>query len=419
MTLDPRGHQAPAVSAASPLASRVALWSVVDSVTGSVFSTGTYLVMTWFVSGTEFGVAMLALAVAQTLSAAVESLFLDYVVSRPELTREQLGVFHGATMLVAAILAAALVCVAPALELALGAPGLGHALQALSFIILCSGLSAVPLACLKRDLAFATLARRTVVVRILACLLGLWLAHAKAGLWAVIGQQLALSLANTLVLLFIRPLALAQPLQPAILRPALSFVAGGFLPGLIAGNINRLLTFAMGFVAGPQDVAFVGMAARILDALTFPVLGGLGQVTLPILARARARGYPIAETYRKAATITTAIAMPVFFGLAVSAMPFTGSFLAARWAPTGAFLTLLAVERGLRVQCATNAALLTALGRTPFNLKISVVDLCTGMLLLYALRAHGPRVALVGWCLKAAVYIPISTLVTAYLARIS
>ena len=407
------------MTTSSPRSSRAALWSMADAVTASVFSTLTYLIMSWFIPTAEFGVGMLAIAVAMIVGSAVEALFSDYIIANPRLRRVQLRVLGGASLTVAVTLAVAMVLAAPVIQRATGAPNLAVALRALTSVVLCAGLSAVPLACLKRDMAFATLARRTVVVRLLSCGLGLVLALRGFGLWSIVGQQIALSGVNAVVLLTIRPVGFGPPWRFRTLRPAFGFVAGNFFPAVMSGNVNRILILVVGTVAGPSDVAFVSMAARIVDAVTFPLLGGLGQVTLPILARARAAGQPLGETYRKAASLTSAIAMPAFFGLAALAPAFTAAVLAPRWAPTAAFLSLLAAERGVRISCALNQPLLSALGRPLANLKISLLDTTVGLTLLAAMSGRGAVYGIAGWCAKAFVYLPVSLTTTAHLSGIA
>lgn len=387
---------------------RVAAWAVVEAVTGAFFSTVTYLLMTWWVPAEEIGLGLLALALGQMAASLVEFVFSDFVIANPDLEKRKLGELNAANIGLGIAMAALLALVAPPLERALEAPGLSHALWMLASIIVCSGIGAIPLACMKRDMAFDLLARRTLGVRVLSGCLGLGMAWFGFGVLAIVVQQITLSVANVVILLVLRRLPLARPGRSDVVASAFRFAGGNIFPSFMSGNVNRLLVFVVGFIASPTEVAFVGMATRIVDALTFPLIGGLGQVTLPILSRAKAQGYVLAETYRKAASLTSVVAIPAFVGLAICSPMLTAVILAPRWAPAAFFISSLALERAIRIIVSLNGPLVTISGHSPANFRLSLVDIGFGLLLLMILGQFGIVAGMIGWSMKAIVYIPLS-----------
>lgn len=374
---------------------------------GSLLSIATMLSIAWLIPTSEFGLGMVVLSVTQMVASAIEIVFADYAVASPSLDARDLRSLNAANLIVACLTACAFLGAGAFAAGDTDWARIGPALMAASAALVCSGLSAMPTALLKRDLAFGALTRRTWLVRVLSCGVGVALAAWGCGLWALVAQQLAFSVTNALVLTTISPVGFAKPESRALV-PALKFLAGNFVPSLMAGNVNRLLIFLVGTTTSPAAAGFVAMAARILDAVTFPVLGGIGQATLPLIVRARSRGVGSAEVFERATLLTCAAAMPVFFGLGACAPALVGTVLAPEWAPAASLLAILAMERALRISRAVAPPLLTAIGRPEVNLHVTVADLALGYGLLLFGSTFGDLAAIGAWCLKSLVYLPLS-----------
>jgi PST family polysaccharide transporter len=267
----------------------VAARGAATTVSGQIARIGVQIaslaVLSRLLDPSDYGLVALVLAVV-----AVGEVFRDFGLSAAAVqaksltSRQRDGLFWlnaalGGALTIITVLAA------PLVALAFGQPELEPITRVLALTFVINGCSTQYRAYLQRSLRFSWLAGADVAAQVAGVALGIGLAVAGAGYWALVAQQLGQAITGLLLLV----------------------VVAGWLPGLPrrGSGVRSLVRFGSHYVAG-QLVAYVGknVDSLVIGARFGPVelgfynrgfsalMGPLGQlraptttVALPVLSR--------------------------------------------------------------------------------------------------------------------------------------
>ena len=200
-------------------------WVLAETATMSIFSLLSMLVIGRVIGPEAAGTGMIAIAAFALLDILGATLFTDALVQRPGLTQRHVE---------SALTVAALTGLGMAVLLALGAPALAAASGVEQVQVLCLALAPLlPLSAFAgagsgpvlRESRFALLAARVLIGQPLALGVGLWMAAAGWGAWAMIGNQAVATLVAFLMLLAFGRLLRRPRIERAALAAFLRFAA--------------------------------------------------------------------------------------------------------------------------------------------------------------------------------------------------
>lgn len=214
---------------------------------------------------------------------------------------------------------------------------------ALSPTILMIAATAVPVAVLRREMAFRSLSLRAITGVIAGGLAGVGLALAGFGVWALIGQRLAQVLANIAVAWFAVPWRPGLRTSRAHLREAASF--GGRVMALRASElaITQVPTVAIGAVLGPAATGLYSVAWRLIETASFLIVTPLRMAAQPAFAAMNRGGQgEAAHLLADISRLSGFLAFPAFAGIAALAGPLLHVLFGPGWEGAAWPLAILA-----------------------------------------------------------------------------
>ena len=390
-------------------AARSTMWSAVENGGLALVSFGSLVIYARFLGPAEFGLFSIVLALVELLDVLVSMLFHDALVQKKDVTDRHFDTAFTASMLLAFVLFAACVCVAPTFA---GLVHNGQAARVLSWTALrfpFTALGAIIVARQRRELAFKVLAIRSLVGRISGAVLGIGLVALGAGVWGLVVQQVAIAGAASLVLW------LGADKRPRLflgrreLRQLIGF--GVYAVGALFLNfaVKRVFTIVAGVMLGNELAGFLNIGFRAVDVLWAIAATAVGQVGLPVLARLQSDPTRFRSAYRSALEFTCLLLYPCFCGIALVAPLVVELLFGARWlasAPYVAVLALLALVQAPRLLM---TPALTALGRPREPLAGLAVELLVVVGLLLTVGAHTLRWAVGIWVIREIASVPVMT----------
>jgi O-antigen/teichoic acid export membrane protein len=384
-----------------PAPSRSLLWVGLEALSLSAVSFAVLAALAHTLAPAEFGRAALALSIVQIAASVVEALFNDAIAQRDGLTPRELGAAHACSALLG--LALALVVALLALPaFGLGVAGLWSAAMAPSVAL--AALTAVPLAHLRRRLALREVAMVTALSRLASGALALALLAGGAGAWALVAQQ---NLAALLLLLLLawRGHGLWRGwAAPVAARPLWRFAFWQSACSLLAGNRSRLFQLMCAPVVPAAVLGQLSLALRLVEMLAAMVVTGVARVALVRLSLlAHAQG-ATASAFVALTRQFSAIATPVFAGVAALALPLVLTVGDTHWQEAAPLVAWFALAQALRSPAHLAPSLFAAHGRPQLNLVVVMVEL-VALALLVALL-HDP----LAWAWRLLVVLPLSAI---------
>ena len=265
----------------------------------------------------------------------------DAVVQRPTLTRRQLDSAFWVSIATGALITVIGVVAAIPISIGLGDRRLEPIIQVLSLIFILTALSSVQTGLLRREMAFRSLALRRLVAVIISGAVGVGMALAGYGPWALVGQQVTSAAVSVVMLWAVTPWRPSLRFSFGDFRELFGFgmnIVGGDMLNYISRNTdNLLISVFLGF--GP--LGFYGVGYRILDTSQTLLINAARKLIFPTFSRLQHDPDRIRRAYTRMNRASSALTLPGYVGLALVSQEATVVFFGQRWAASGPVAAVL------------------------------------------------------------------------------
>lgn len=339
------------------------------------------------VSPDDFGViAMLAifLGVANTF---VDSGFANALIKkldRTEVDNSTAFYFNIAVGLVAYFV---LFFTAPLIARIYSMPALADVLRVLAFSVVFNSLAIVQQAILTANINFKSQAIISLAAAVVSGVIGVVMAYAGFGVWALVAQMLGSSFVRMALLWVI-----------VRWKPLAAFSVKSFREIFGYGSkllLSQLVVNISGGITGPIiglrfSAASLGYYNRAEQLSNFPVTNIssiLQRTTFPVLCKLQYDVVALHHYYLKIISITSMLVMPVMALFVVFAEPLILTLLTDKWLPAVQLMQILVFVAIWAPFSALNINIICVVGRSDYVLKI---ELFKGLLRIAAILLSMP-----------------------------
>lgn len=322
----------------------------------------------------DFGLLAAALVVVMFLD-----LFKDLgtgmaVIQRPVVTDGLLSAVFVVNLAIGVVLAGVLVVASPLFAALLDEPRSADVLRAMAPAVLLSSCGHVHQALLRRQMAFARIARISVAATIVGGGLSIALAAAGAGVWALVAGTLAVSAMNTALTWW------SSGWRPSRHPDWRRFrEIAGFGVNVSAADFLEFLVFHADKVVvaryvGERGLGFYSFAQRLLMYPVMSFTNVVTEVLFPALARHQDDDAKVVEAYLRACAAVALVTVPAMVGAAIIARPLVLTTLGSKWEPVVPLIWILAPVGALESVRLTCRTLFVVKGRADLLLRWSLVS---------------------------------------------
>ena len=361
----------------NPDIGRGAFWNGVSAAANQVIRFTLFIVLARLVAPAELGLVALGIVIIDLLQTLATFGIGEAVTQQPHLDDEQASTAFWLSVGIGACVALIVALASPLIALLSGKPALAPVIAWLSLTFLLVPLQTVHMARMARAFRFRQIALRMLVANLVGGGVGIALALAGFGVWALVARSLTAPLVATLVLWVVYPWRPLWRFRPEVARRQLAF--GGRIIGgeVVVVLRSRWIDLVAGLMLAPAALGLLrvgGQCALLLLELTMmPFI----HLALPILSRAGAEdsARSAEAEYLTLAQLSAATIFPAFFGLAVVANLLLPLMLGPRWAAAAELMpALCAIAVPLQLTLLVGPALAAA-GRPGDALRWSVLQL--------------------------------------------
>lgn len=348
-------------------------WTLIDNWGRQVLGLVVFVIVARLLEPEDFGLVALAAVFVAFAQVFVDQGLGDALVQRRQLTRSHIDTAFWVAVVSGALLTVAGVLLAGPTSSLLGQPALQPILQVLSITFLLTAFSSVQMALLKRELAFRSLALRTLFAVAGGGVVGILMAFAGYGAWALVGQQLAQGTLSVVALWTVSPWRPGRQVSRAHFGELFSFganVVGSDLLTWASRNIDNLL---IGAFRGATELGIYAVAYRILAAIGGLLVGMAKRVAFPSFSRLQHDPQRMARAYIRVNRTAGAIIVPGFIGLALVATELTPVVFGTRWADSGPVAAVLFLVGPVLAMQTFSGSLLNAAGHPEVVLRFRLI----------------------------------------------
>jgi len=333
----------------------------------------------------EFGLIAMALVFITVVQTLIQQGLVSAIVQRDQLDARHLDAAFRALLLAGTVFGLLTAAASPLWALMNRAPELTAVCLALAPLVPIQALVVVPEAVLRRELQFRSIALRTLAAALISGAVGIGLALAGAGIWALVAQQLVNGAIGLVVVWLVCPWRPSRKPAPGALRQLWAFSAHSANAGIGTLLSNRADIIVAGLFFGPAATGIYRLAARLPDVLVEATVRSLQQVALPSLSRLQSDREAFAAHLARLQHFGAALGLPALGVLAATATPLV-AVLGPQWSGTQTPMRLLCLYAAANVYRVLLGPALQAIGRPA---RLAAVTWAGGLLGVATLVALG------------------------------
>ncbi len=350
------------------------VWSAIQKWGAEGVAFLTFVVLSRLLEPEAFGLVALAMVFTVFVKIFQDQGFGVAIVQRADLEREHLdtafwiSVATGSSLMLAGIAASGLVAAF------FQEPQLAPVLRWLSLGIVFGAVSSTQTAILRRNLAFKSLAARSLIATVVGGVVGLSMAFAGFGVWSLVAQNLVMAAVGAVVLWRVSDWRPGFKVSKKHYRDLLPFGMSVLGTNVLRTFIQRADDLLIGYFLGTTLLGYYTIGYRLLLVILRLVTGITNAVAVPILSRIQHEPKRVRRAFYKAIQYTSLLSLPVFVGLAALAPQLIPTVFGERWAPSVPITQVLALAGILQSVLFFNGSTMRACGKPSWEFGIMLLN---------------------------------------------
>lgn len=255
-------------------------------------------------------------------------------------------------------------------------------IRAISLTLIISGVKGVQQSYVSRNMLFKRFFFSTLGGTIFSAVLGIIMAYAGFGVWAIVFQQLSNNAIDTLILWITVKWRPIKKFSWIRLKHLLSFGWKMLASSLLDTVYNNLRNMIIGKLYTSADLAFYNQGDKFPKLIVTNINTSIDSVLLPTMSNEQDNHVRVKDMTRRAIKISTYIMAPLMIGLAFCARPIVQLVLTDKWLPCVPYLQIFCVSYLFWPIHTANLNAIKAMGRSDLFLKIEIIKKFIGMILL-------------------------------------
>lgn len=333
-----------------------------------------------------FGLFALAFLVVSVCGIIVDLGLGAALIQKAQLSELDVRVAFTRVLLAGVGLAILSYLMSPAIAAWLEDSRVAGVLRGLTPVLILNAITVVPVALLKRDLAFQAIQVVQIVAYLSGFLLvGIGLAMGGAGVWSLVSAWLVQSTIAAVLFYRLR----RNSLRPTIGRERTEMAGFGsrvVLTNLVNWVIENVDNLLVGKLFGSTGLGFYSLSYNLVRSPANHLVVTLQAVLFPTTARVHSNLTVIRRAYLTVVAGVAICAFPVFFGVAAVAGTVVAALFGPKWLEASSLLTPLAIAIAFHAPMAIAGPVLWGRGSPGAELRVQVF---TGLVLVCALLVAG------------------------------
>lgn len=262
-------------------------------------------------------------------------------------------------------------------------------IRVISLTIVISGVKGIQQSYVSRYMLFKRFFYATLGGTIFSAFLGIGLAYAGFGLWAIVAQQLSNTTIDTLILWLTVKWRPKKMFSWERLRGLLSFGWKMLASSLLDTIYTNIRSLIIGKMYSSADLAYYNQGEKFPNVIASNINTSIDSVLLPTMASVQDNPEQVKSMTRRAIKTSTYILAPFMMGMAFCATPIVRLVLTDKWLFCVPFLRIFCITYMFYPIHTANLNAIKAMGRSDLFLKLEIAKKAVGMILLLSTMWFG------------------------------
>lgn len=268
-------------------------------------------------------------------------------------------------------------------------PSLTSVIRVIGLTIIVSGVKGIQQAYVSRNMLFKRFFFSTIGGTIFSAFLGISLAYAGFGVWALVAQQLSNTVIDTIILWLTVKWRPKKIFSWYRLKNLLSFGWKLLVSSLLDTCYNNFRNLIIGKMYSASDLAFYNQGDKFPKVIVTNINTSIDSVLLPTMSNSQDNKERVKQMTRRAIKTSTYVMAPLMLGLAFCAEPIVKIVLTDKWLPCVPFLRIFCITYMFWPIHTANLNAINAMGRSDWFLKLEIIKKMVGMIILLSTMWFG------------------------------
>ena len=246
-------------------------------------------------------------------------------------------------------------------------------IRVISLTVGVSGLKNVQQAYVSRNMLFKRFFYSAIGGVVFSAVLGIALAKAGCGVWALVAQQLSNVAINTAILWITVKWRPKKMFSRERLKGLLSFGWKLLVSALLDTGYSTLRNLIIGKVYSTADLAYYDQGDKFPKVIVSNINTSIDSVLLPSMSSEQDDRERVKNMTRRAIKTSTYIMAPLMMGLAFCAEPVVTLVLTEKWLPCVPFLRIFCITYMFWPVHTANLNAIKAMGHSDWFLKLEII----------------------------------------------
>ncbi|TAJ43696.1 lipopolysaccharide biosynthesis protein [Methanofollis fontis] len=330
----------------------------------------------------DFGVIALIIVFISISQTFVQSGLGTALIQKKEVTDEDYSSVFYLTLGVAIVFYCILFLASPFIAAFYNQPLISPVLRVLGLTLFFGAINSIQNAVIARNFQFRKLFISSLGAVLLSGGVGVAMAHAGYGVWALVGQQLTSIIALCTIMWFTvqwRPKLLFSLTR---VKELFSFGWKLLVSGLIDVTYNNISSLVIGRLYPASMLGYYTKGQEFPKVLVSNINSSIQAVMFPAYSRNQDNRPLVKQIVRRSLVTSSFLVFPAMAGLAAIAEPLIELLLTEKWLMCVPFLQIFCAVYALWPIHTANLQAINALGRSDVFLKLEIVKKVIGLSVL-------------------------------------
>lgn len=348
-------------------------WSAADAFLGQGVTFIVGLVLARLLSPSEYGLIGICAIFTSVLTGIVDSGFSNALIRKKDTTNEDYNTMFITNMVVSVVLFGLLFICSPLIANFFAREELVWLVRAMGLILIFQALSITQLTILTKRIDFKTKTKVSLISAVLSGVIGIGMAFAGFGVWALVGQQLSKQLLYTICLWFFNKWWPTFNFSTDSFRYMWGFGWKLMASGLLNNICNQLYQVVVGKFYSPASLGQYSRSKEYASIFSSNLTSIVQRVSYPVLAEIQNDRDRMVAGYRRIIKLTMFVTAISLIFLGAISEPLIHCLIGPQWNEASSYLPLICISMTLYPLHAINLNMLQVQNRTDIFLYLEII----------------------------------------------
>lgn len=360
------------------------IWRFAERCGAQVVSFIVSVVLARILAPEDYGTIALVTVFTSILQVFVDSGFGTALIQKKDADDLDFSSVFYFNIVVCLILYAGMYVAAPVIARFYDDISLTPIVRVISLTIVIAGVKGIQQSYVSKHMLFKKFFFSTLGGTIFSAFLGIGMAYAGFGVWALVAQQLSNAAIDTMILWITVKWRPKWMFSWTRLKGLLSFGWKLLVSALLDTGYNNLRNLIIGKIYSSSDLAFYNQGDKFPKLIVTNINTSVDSVLLPTMSSEQENPERVKNMVRRAIKTSTYIMAPLMMGMAFCASPIVRLILTEKWLPCVPYLQIFCFTYMFWPIHTANLNAIQALGRSDVFLRLEIIKKAIGLILLFA-----------------------------------